>query len=78
MIEQLNIAPCPLSHIDTSISTTKYNLFGDMGSIRVSLSSNSAHTHEASVIGNLKKGGILFTPGIRPEQMLNTLRLTKA
>jgi predicted histone-like DNA-binding protein len=51
---------------------------GDLGSFRVSISSEASDTAEEVNSGKIKKGRILFRPGKKFKQMLNNLTYTKA
>ena len=51
---------------------------GDLGTFRVSISSEGSDTKEEVNPGNVKGGRIIFTPGKEFKTMLKTLSYTKA
>jgi predicted histone-like DNA-binding protein len=51
---------------------------GDLGSLRVSLSSEGYPTEEEINAGSIKKMRIIFTPGTKIKDMMKTVRFTKA
>ena len=51
---------------------------GDLGSFRVSVSSDASDTPEAVTATNIKKSKILFRPGKKFSTMLKTLEYKKA
>ncbi|WP_242085540.1 HU family DNA-binding protein [Aestuariivivens sediminis] len=66
--------------VDVSIDALEHGQIvriGDLGNLRVNLSSSSADTEEEVVAGNIKRGKIIFTPGSRLKDMLNTLKFVK-
>ncbi|MEQ9310055.1 MAG: HU family DNA-binding protein [Balneolaceae bacterium] len=51
---------------------------GDLGSFRISISSNPSDTEEEVSASNIKKSKILFRPGKKFKLMLNNLEYKKA
>ena len=51
---------------------------GELGSFRVSISSDPSETEEEVSAGNIKKAKILFRPGKKFSKMLKTLEYKKA
>ncbi|MFO7658230.1 MAG: hypothetical protein R6W78_14310 [Bacteroidales bacterium] len=51
---------------------------GDLGSIRVSLSSEGKATVEEVTANAIKGGSVIFTPGIRIKEMLSSVKYQKA
>ncbi len=67
--------------VDVSIdglSAGRIVRMGELGSYRVTLSSEGMDTEEEVKSSSVKKSGIIFTPGKRLRQMLNNLKWTKA
>lgn len=51
---------------------------GDLGSFRISISSEGSETAEEVNSSNIKRARIIFTPGKEFKQMLNNLQYEKA
>jgi len=51
---------------------------GDLGSLRITLSSEGKATAEAVNATAVKKTGVIFTPGKKLQEMLKTAKFTKA
>jgi predicted histone-like DNA-binding protein len=51
---------------------------GDLGSFRITLSSEGKNTAEEVTGNSVKKTGVIFTPGKRLQEMLKTAKFTKA
>jgi predicted histone-like DNA-binding protein len=51
---------------------------GDLGSLRITLSSEGKLTVEEVTAASVKKAGIIFTPGARLKEMLRNLKFLKA
>ena len=50
---------------------------GDLGSIRISLSSEGKDTPEEVTAASVKKAGVIFTPGTKLQSMLKSVKFTK-
>lgn len=50
---------------------------GDLGSIRITLSSEGKNTPEEVTANSVKKAGVIFTPGKKLQDMLKTATFTK-
>ncbi len=59
------------------LSEGKIVRLGDLGSFRISLSSEGKTKEEEVTAAAIKKGKILFTPGSRFKNMLKTLKFKK-
>jgi predicted histone-like DNA-binding protein len=51
---------------------------GDLGSLRLSLSSEGKATAEEVSSASVKSANVIFTPGTRIKEMLNTVKYQKA
>ena len=51
---------------------------GDLGSLRITLSSDGKDTAEAVNATAVKKAGVIFTPGAKLQEMLKTAKFTKS
>ncbi len=51
---------------------------GDLGSLRITLSSEGRATAKEVTASAVKKAGIIFTPGKKLREMLDTAKYTKA
>jgi predicted histone-like DNA-binding protein len=50
---------------------------GDLGSLRITLSSEGKDTAEAVTATSVKKAGVIFTPGKKLQEMLKSAKFTK-
>ena len=50
---------------------------GDLGSLRITLSSEGKNTADEVTAAAVKKAGIIFTPGTKLQLMLKTAKFTK-
>lgn len=50
---------------------------GDLGSLRITLSSEGEATAEEVTAASVKKAGVIFTPGTRLQKMLKNAEFTK-
>jgi predicted histone-like DNA-binding protein len=50
---------------------------GDLGSLRITLSSEGKDTAEEVTAAAVKKAGVIFTPGKKLQDMLKTAKFTK-
>jgi predicted histone-like DNA-binding protein len=50
---------------------------GDLGSLRITLSSEGKNTAEEVTAAAVKKSGVIFTPGTKLQSMLKTAKFTK-
>ncbi|MDR1345354.1 MAG: DNA-binding protein [Bacteroidales bacterium] len=50
---------------------------GDLGSLRITLSSEGKETPEAVTGSAVKKAGVIFTPGSKLQEMLKVAKFTK-
>jgi predicted histone-like DNA-binding protein len=50
---------------------------GDLGSLRITLSSEGKATAEEVTGASVKKAGVIFTPGKKLQEMLNNAKFTK-
>jgi predicted histone-like DNA-binding protein len=50
---------------------------GDLGSLRITLSSEGKNTPEEVTAAAVKKAGVIFTPGAKLQSMLKTAKFTK-
>jgi predicted histone-like DNA-binding protein len=50
---------------------------GDLGSLRITLSSAGETTAEKVTAASVKKAGVIFTPGTKLQSMLKTAKFTK-
>lgn len=50
---------------------------GDLGSIRITLSSEGKETPEDVTASAIKEAGVVFTPGTRIKEMLQTVKFEK-
>jgi predicted histone-like DNA-binding protein len=50
---------------------------GDLGSLRITLKSEGRNTAEEVTASAVKKAGVIFTPGSRLQEMLNSAKYTK-
>jgi predicted histone-like DNA-binding protein len=50
---------------------------GDLGSLRITLSSEGKATAEEVTAASVKKAGVIFTPGKKLQEMLNNAKFTK-
>ena len=51
---------------------------GDLGSLRITLSSEGVPTAEAVTAAAVKKAGVIFTPGAKLRDMLKAAKYTKS
>ena len=51
--------------------------FGDLGSFRITLSSEGKATAEEVTASAVKKAGVIFTPGTKLQDMLKVAKFTK-
>ena len=51
---------------------------GDLGNLRITLSSEGKPTVEEVTAASVKKAGIIFTPGARLKEMLRSVKFQKA
>ena len=51
---------------------------GDLGSMRITLSSEGKNTAEEVTASAVKKAGVIFTPGAKLQDMLKTAKFTKS
>ena len=51
--------------------------FGDLGSLRITLSSEGKETAEEVTAHAVKKAGVIFTPGSKLQEMLKNAKFTK-
>ncbi len=51
--------------------------FGDLGSFRITLSSEGKDTAEDVTAAAVKKAGVIFTPGKKLQEMLKSAKFTK-
>ena len=51
---------------------------GDLGSMRISLSSEGKDTADEVTAAAVKKAGVIFTPGSKMQNMLKTAKYTKS
>ena len=51
---------------------------GDLGSLRITLSSEGRDTPEQVTAAAVKKAGVIFTPGNKLQDMLKTAKFTKS
>jgi hypothetical protein len=51
---------------------------GDLGSLRVTLNSEGKDTVEEVTAATVKKASVIFTPGKKMQEMLDTAKFTKA
>ena len=51
---------------------------GDLGSLRITLSSEGKDTAEEITAAAVKKAGVIFTPGVKLQSMLKNAKFTKA
>jgi len=51
---------------------------GDLGSLRITLSSEGKTTAEEVTAAAVKKAGVIFTPGKKLQEMLKTAKFTKS
>ena len=50
---------------------------GDLGSLRITLSSEGKETAEEVTATSVKKAGVIFTPGKKLQEMLGSAKFTK-
>jgi predicted histone-like DNA-binding protein len=50
---------------------------GDLGSLRITLSSEGKNLAEEVIPTSVKKAGVIFTPGSKLQEMLNNAKFTK-
>ena len=50
---------------------------GDLGSMRITISSEGKNTPEEVTVSAVKKAGVIFTPGKKLQDMLKTVKYTK-
>ncbi len=50
---------------------------GDLGSLRITLSSEGKDTAEEVTANSVKKAGVIFTPGKKLQEMLGSAKFTK-
>ncbi|MDR1120990.1 MAG: DNA-binding protein, partial [Dysgonamonadaceae bacterium] len=50
---------------------------GDLGSLRITLSSEGKNTAEEVTASAVKKAGVIFTPGQKLQEMLQSAKFTK-
>jgi len=50
---------------------------GDLGSLRITLSSEGKDTAEEVTASSVKKAGVIFTPGKKLQEMLKSAKFTK-
>ena len=51
---------------------------GELGSLRITLSSEGKDTAEEVTASSVKKAGVIFTPGAKLQEMLKSAKFTKA
>ena len=51
---------------------------GDLGSLRITISSEGRNTPEEVTATAVKKAGVIFTPGKKLQEMLKTAKFSKA
>ena len=51
---------------------------GDMGSLRITISSEGKEKAEEITASAIKKAGVIFTPGSKLKEMLKSVKFTKA
>jgi predicted histone-like DNA-binding protein len=62
----------------TGLSEGRIIRLGDLGSLRISISSDGKDTPEQVNASAVKKAGVIFTPGKKLQDMLKTAKYTKA
>jgi predicted histone-like DNA-binding protein len=61
----------------TGLSKGRIIRLGDLGSLRITLSSEGKDTAEEVTATSVKKAGVIFTPGRRLQEMLKHAKYTK-
>jgi predicted histone-like DNA-binding protein len=62
----------------TGLSEGRIIRLGDLGSLRITLSSEARDTPEQVTAAAVKKAGVIFTPGTKLQDMLKTAKFTKS
>ena len=62
----------------TGLSEGRIIRMGDLGSLRITISSEGKDTPEQVTAAAVKKAGVIFTPGKKLQEMLKTATFSKA
>ena len=60
------------------LSESRIIRLGDLGSLRITISSESRDTAHEVTASAVKKAGVIFTPGKKLQEMLKSAKFTKA
>lgn len=60
-----------------SLSSGQIVRFGDLGSLRLSISSDAAETPEKVLSSVIKSSKVVFTPGAKLKEMMNNVKFEK-
>ena len=60
------------------LSDARIIRLGDLGSLRITISSESRDTAHEVTASAVKKAGVIFTPGKKLQEMLKSAKFTKA
>jgi predicted histone-like DNA-binding protein len=66
-----------VEEVVTGLSEGRIIRLGDLGSLRITVSSEGRDTAEEVTASSVKKAGVIFTPGRKLREMLDSAKFTK-